>query len=354
MAFKAMIDRVSVNGTVRWGKEHLYYEANRRALRDRRKTALSIGSVGGVACLFMCAVFQTWLPIGLSAFAAIAAWRAARKPYLPLTEDTFERSWRKWLAANHPTVGLIERPPEVAVPPRISEEDMAHYSFDRAVICDRARTVDLLLANNFHFENNCAVLGVKGYPSATFHLVRTMLRKNPRLQVFVLHDATPEGCNLARRLAADPEWFKGIGYVIDVGVRPHHARAFRGAWREPDPIADKRGLLPGEEGWLKEHTFELAAIRPEQVIKRLFKSMAAHVVVGPRRDGGSTTVTIGDHHGHDDGPDPGVDASGSWTEGSDASGSWADGQSAGGSWGADMDSFGGDADASDGGGDSFG
>jgi hypothetical protein len=26
------------------------------------------------------------------------------------------------------------------------------------VICDRAQTVDVLLANNFHFENNCAVL----------------------------------------------------------------------------------------------------------------------------------------------------------------------------------------------------
>ena len=53
-------------------------------------------------------------------------------------------------------------------PKRTFDSDIADYSFDRAVICDRARTADLLIANNFHFENNCAVLSVDGYPPHAF------------------------------------------------------------------------------------------------------------------------------------------------------------------------------------------
>ena len=94
--------------------------------------------------------------------------------------------------------------------PRPLEPDLADYSFDRAVICDRARTVDLLLANNFHFENNCAVLSVDGYPPGPSRRCGPCSRRNPRLQVFALHDATPAAAALAHRLATDPEWFQGL------------------------------------------------------------------------------------------------------------------------------------------------
>ena len=107
-----------------------------------------------------------------------------------------------WERAHGKPPGLIVRPSAQAPsrPRRVLESDLADYSFDRAVICDRARTVDLLLANNFHFENNCAVLSIDGYPPGPFETVRTMLKRNPKLQVFALHDATVEGCTLAHRL----------------------------------------------------------------------------------------------------------------------------------------------------------
>ena len=91
--------------------------------------------------------------------------------------------------------GVIVRRQDVGTAaPRGAEPDLAHYSFDRAVICDRARTVDLLLANNFHFENNCAVLSVDGYPRGVFDTVLAMLRRNPRLRILL--------CTTARTPAA--------------------------------------------------------------------------------------------------------------------------------------------------------
>jgi hypothetical protein len=351
LAFKNMIDRVSANGTVRWGRDHLYYELCRGAIRKRRASAIGgyfFAAFGGV---FASAVMHSLAGLGLGVLIGAVNWSRARSPFVPLPTATFDTLFTRWQHAHPGKYGLIERPPEQRLPPQLSEEDMLHYSFDRAVICDRSSTVDLLLANNFHFENNCAVLGVKGYPKATFGLVRKMLRRNPRLQVFVLHDATEEGCNLARRLAADPTWFHRIGRVIDVGIRPHHAAAFKGAFRAPQgPVRSKLGLLPGEEQWLSKYNLELAAIRPEQVIKRLFKAMTAH----PLQPGGSVRFNVTtDDHNHEQ-VDQDVDASASWSDGADASGSWDDGVTASDSWSADMDSFGGDASDSDGGGDSFG
>src|SRR5204863_3046139 len=136
---------------------------------------------------------------------------------------TFERLWERWCSVHGTPAGVIVRKPQPDHP-AAAEPDLADYSFDRAVICDRARTVDLLLANNFHFENNCAVLSIDGYPPGPFETVRAMLKRNPGLQVFALHDATETGCRLAHRLATETAWFAGQARVVDVGLRPAHAR----------------------------------------------------------------------------------------------------------------------------------
>ena len=143
------------------------------------------------------------------------------------------------------------------------------------MICDRERTADILLANNFHFENNCAVLSVDGYPEAQFETVRAMLKRNPRLRVFALHDATPKGCRLAHTLATDSDWFAGQVPVTDVGLRPRQAQAFRGMFlpRGAQPVAAGGGLSASDAAWLSAQSLELAVIRPEQVLKRLYKAL---------------------------------------------------------------------------------
>ena len=115
-----------------------------------------------------------------------------------LDQAEFDGLWQKW----HQRARQPARPHRAQVEARAANDrrkaDLGDYSFDRAVICDRARTVDLLIANNFHFENNCAILSIGGYPKGPFELVRTMLKRNPKLQVFALHDAS------VRRLQARP------------------------------------------------------------------------------------------------------------------------------------------------------
>jgi hypothetical protein len=283
-AFHAAIEAVSSNGQMRWGVEHLYYEACRRHNHKRALTPI----VAAVAVLFQSFIAAMIVGVGLHRpkfvpplILAIIGGTAlvyflVRKSQkrVGITPDKFKSLWDRWKTAHGTPRGVIVRQPPPAKA-RAAEPDLADYSFDRAVICDRARSVDVLLANNFHFENNCAVLSVDGYPRGPFNTVLAMLRRNPKLEVFVLHDVTPAGCTLARRLAEDPDWFQGHARVVDVGLKARHAKPFAGLWQPA--VADRERLLatlPADDArWLTQYSLELAAIRPEQLLKRLFRSI---------------------------------------------------------------------------------
>jgi DNA-directed RNA polymerase subunit RPC12/RpoP len=326
-AFKSAIDAVSANGQIRWGVEHLYYELCRRLSKRTRPWAHfvfgAIVSTVVFAALGMAAliplVLVAWLVTGL------LVRRYGRPVTVVLDQSDFNRLWSKWQAAHGSPDGLIVRKAQQSAR-RAQEPDIGDYSFDRAVICDRARTVDLLLANNFHFENNCAILSIGGYPEGPFEVVRSMLKRNPKLQVFALHDASLAGCQLAYQLTSDERWFKGLVPVTDVGLRPRHAGPFKGLWQNASgvlPVAAEGAIDAEELRWLTSYVLELAAIRPEQVLKRLFRA------INRREESSSDSGSIGD-------------SGGSTSSNGD------------GSVHQDRDSFSADAGDSDGGADSFG
>lgn len=275
-AFEAAIDAVSAKGRLRWGVEHLYYEVCRRR---RRRGVPKIGAVLVFIVAFLLGIQSRSLLVGVATGAVAAGvfvWLMGRRvaSTVQITLAKFNTMWGHWRKTHGVPKGVIVRKGE-APAPRPAEPDLADYSFDRAVICDRARTADLLIANNFHFENNCAVLSVGGYPPGPFDTIRAMLRRNPRLQIFALHDATGAGCRLARQLATSPEWFQNLGAVTDVGLRPRHAGPFKGLYlpNPGGPVAAGDGITAKDAEWLSLYALELAAIRPEQVLKRLFRAI---------------------------------------------------------------------------------
>lgn len=280
-AFKSAIDSISPNGQVRWGVEHLYYELCRRI--RKRTFPWKIFIVTIVAGVVLMVLLNLAGPFPQSVLLVILAWlaiwflvrRYGGPRIVRLDQTAFEQLWQRWVTAHGNPPGVISRKPK-RDPARLQEADIGDYSFDRAVICDRARTVDLLIANNFHFENNCAILSIRGYPPGPFETVRTMLKRNPKLQVFALHDASTPGCQLAHTLANDPLWFKGQVPVTDVGIRPRHAGPFRGLFLpRPDEslVEPGQGISADERRWLNSYLLELAAIRPEQILKRLFRAI---------------------------------------------------------------------------------
>ncbi|MEN9665947.1 MAG: hypothetical protein RLZZ326_2310, partial [Planctomycetota bacterium] len=338
VAFQNAIAAVSAEGRVRWGVEHLFYVLDRRypkPLEHQKFFALpflwllTLGVAVAVVWLLTLGVAVavvdpalalvlavgavvlerlSWFPfmlllgvvwavvadIDIPALALalalavrivihlLSAW-FARRP--TLRRSRFERLYSRWEAEHGPPPGVIKRRPAAESTPEV-EADIGDYSFDRAVICDRARTVDLLLANNFHFENNCAILSVDGYPQGPFETVRSMLKRNRRLAVYALHDATPAGCRLARTLAQDLLWFAGSTTVIDVGLRPMQAAAIKGPFMNGNAkdVGTEPGLSAWEATWLAKHRLELAVISPEQIVKRLFRAINQPPTERPNAD----------------------------------------------------------------------
>ena len=296
MLFKNAIAAVSGGGRLRWGVEHLYYEVCRRlrpkfaAVQAFRTGLLAVVVATSAAILLLgdgTITVLTLVAPGLVAAAIVTARHLTRRadPYPKIDPAAFGALWDRWCRIHGTPEGVIQRRPMPAAPPATPlaamEPDIGDYSFDRAVICDRARTVDLLIANNYHFENNCAVLSVDGYPQGPFPVVMAMLKRNPKLQVYALHDATPAGCAMAHEVASNPAWFNGEIRVVDLGLRPGHAKPFLGLFQSP-PGGSRKDVLraPGisdtEALWLGAYALELAAIRPEQTLKRLFRGMRAH------------------------------------------------------------------------------
>lgn len=300
--FQRVIKDVSGANAVFFTERQLWYEFNRRLTRKVISASpgawvIGAGSVGGIA---LAVVSHTFWPLALITIPAAiggALMRARERragpplPHPKVAREGFRRSYLGRWASVHGGIEKLLPPVESQPPPAATPmpPDVAAFSFDRAVITDHAEIAAMLVANNFHFENNCAILSADGYPASIYGTVMTMLRRNPNLRVFVVHDASEEGCSLPLRLRGEEGFPDPSVRVLDLGLRPSHVQKMRavslpGASRTlPPPL---RALLsPEEAAWLERgESVELAVVRPAKLMRSLYQGFARADQFGP--DGG--------------------------------------------------------------------
>ena len=296
------------DGRIKFTTRHLYYELNRSVPRF---------SVDGRAGLFFLAWFLSpppilywliegktmplWLLFGLIIICA-ATWKKLH-PHRTTKLDAwlFRTYLSRWQEAHGAVKNMLPPYTENACASweLFASSDVFDYSFDRAVVTDNAEIAAMLVANNFHFENNCAVLSVDGFPGAQAETIMAMLRRNPNLTVVAVHDASKSGAQLSQTLRK-PHWFPDPSVkIIDVGLLPRHARKLRApvveaaavpariwtldarlaaADNSQQPCATHSAALylrPKDQVWLDQgHVIELATIRPAQLMQALFNAFA--------------------------------------------------------------------------------
>ena len=277
-AFEAAINAVSDTGAVRWLSSQLYFELMRRKIRKSptRLFVIGFGLALALALYFIATGSSPPLFLNFILFflgvTSLVNWGVGVNRFTSFSLSVFSKSLARWRIAHGKPRGIIDTRSSVN-PPRAIPSELLDYSFDRALICDRDDIVDFFIANNFHFENNCAILGFNRYPIHAFDAVLTMLRRNPRLIVVALHDATPQGCAMAQVLAQSESWFKGRARVVDVGLRPEHAKHFPGLrQRTRFPVSSGRGISESDAAFLSKYTLALDVVRPAQLIKRVFRA----------------------------------------------------------------------------------
>ena len=196
-----------------------------------------------------------------------------------LVNQTQSDEWlQRWQTANGALEKLLPAPRQEALPASIDPEVSA-YSFDRAIICDSDEIAQFLIANNVHFENNCAILSISGYPQSIFDTVIEMLRRNTDLKVYALHDANPAGVSLVHQLRTSPNWFADQAVTIfDLGISPRQILETRDMFVQQSPtmaqsarqLPDtvRQGLTAEELAWLDVGNFvELESFTPQRLLR---------------------------------------------------------------------------------------
>ena len=312
--FQAAIGAASGQGRLAFTARQLYYQALRpqvrREARGKRsgRGGLMLGIALAALVFFACGVVGRVVPLWVATLiagaiitGAFAIWAVAGgaadklphpSPRPPLSFARFQQDYLgRWQRAHGRIAKLLPDPSNAQGGGTTSAhaDELRHYSFDRLLVCDRAETAAFLLANNLHTETNTPIVSVDGYPQAAFARVLAMVRSNPNLQVFALHDADVAGCLLPLRLREDANWFPQPSVaIIDIGLRPRQVAANANAVSavqqdRPTTVPPDldRLLTRGERAWLATgHRAELAAVPPErllQIVYRAFTQSAGEI-----------------------------------------------------------------------------
>lgn len=218
-----------------------------------------------------------------------------------IEKQQFQSWMMRWTQINGPISKILPSPREENTAATVNP-DITAYSFDRLVVCDSPTIAQLLIANNFHFENNCAVLSITGYPQSIFDTTMQMLRRNPDLKVYALHDCSPHGIGLVHHLRTSANWFANSNVMIfDVGLLPRQIFASPNVFIQASeesaqaakqlPAAIRQDLSNTELKWLEAGKFvELESFTPQKLIQVLNRGIG-----GSRNlDDDSSLILVGD------------------------------------------------------------
>ena len=236
-------------------------------------------------------IYGTAALIGLSAFwlGFFQRKKANRSPETFLINAGQMLGWLdSWTRVNGSVAQLLPSVSNALPAQNIAPDpNVTNYSFDRLVVCQTDEIAQMLIANNFHFENNCAILSISGYPQRIFDTTMQMLRRNPELRVFAFHDCSPEGIKLAQELRTNPRWFPDETIVIvDIGLSPRQILAAKrdmfiqcsknsAQASQLLAISLRENLSKVELEWLDNGNFvELESFTPQQLIQVLNRSIA--------------------------------------------------------------------------------
>jgi hypothetical protein len=325
---KALAD-ISANETMYFTRRQLLYLLEKRLVRKARFSGFSCVTVfllmGGL-CLVAGAT--GYLLVGLAYFilAAIGIsyvyqW-LDRLPLQPqkttkgifITDAMLDIWLKRWELFNGSPARLLPPPsaPASLAPAATTaaDDDVTAYSFDRVLVCESVAIAQLLIANNIHFEHNCAVLSISGYPQAIFATTMAMLRRNPDLQVIALHDCSPSGVALTHKLRTSQDWSLDSTQVIfDLGMLPRQIAAARGqAYIQVSArFAQKAQILPQdvrqpltvtELQWLEAGYFvDLESFTPQKLMQIVSQGIARMQNLGEDVD--DNLILVGDVGGGD-------------------------------------------------------
>ncbi len=239
---KRAVVAASSNGTFKYLPAQLDHEISRRSQTltfkqrlSKRKLAFAI-FIAGILCI---------------TYLALSDWEVGVIPYAIIVLITYKSARKFWGRAT----GSSGRPKNARTALRRYEKvnpDAAKIdpgsidlndggkgdTFDRLLVCARPEYRDFYIANDFQLHHACHVLGPDDLETEEGRELFEILKKNPELDVFVVHDATPRGAKFADVVRSDQRWFDGAAgdKVLDLGMIADQLSLFESMLRPLTPV----------------------------------------------------------------------------------------------------------------------
>ncbi len=268
-------------------------KANRQIRQENVKNLKILSIIIFVFGIPLSIITKTFVGIiGSLCLGLITAWLSFTfKRQQSIIIDNFLVDRKDFLIWLNRWIDINYRPEKILASPRISITQVTSnprriaYDFDRVVVCDSPKIAQLLLKNNFHFENNCAVMAIDRYPQDIFAPIKEMLDRTSDLKVFAFHDCSPQGLKMIRHLRTEKIWFPDLAIpIICAGILPRHIM------NDPDKMisqsvasirssqqlaTDLRNILdPVELAWLDAGFYlELESFPPQELIQILQRAI---------------------------------------------------------------------------------
>jgi hypothetical protein len=295
--FDKLINDISANNTLFFTSAQLYYLINKRFNAGDRRSEKAVRFIfPPLIFIALVASIQEKdiLAIAISATFAVGTIFLYVKPnqnqsikrnQIIIDQIQFDEWLNRWNSINGLPKKILPIPTDNILPATPKPEVTA-YSFDRVIVCDTLQIAQLLISNNFHFENNCAILTIDGYPQSIFEITLKMLHRNPDLKVYALHSCSPSGIQLIHRLRTENNWFPDLSIpIIDVGILPRQiidnldllilqsAEAAKAS--EKIDLVIRNSLNPTELAWLDAgYYLELEFFSPRKLIRILQRAIS--------------------------------------------------------------------------------
>jgi hypothetical protein len=197
-----------------------------------------------------------------------------------ITQIQFQDWLERWNQTNPRTLEKLLPYPQSKTPWQGNPD-----RFQQIIICDRPAIAQLLIANNFALENNCAICDIDGYKLESWKKVKEAVEHHPELKIYVLHDATPEGARSISQLTTEPVFTIDLNVKIqDLGLWPRQLfknenilvqnshESSQQAKNLPESIKQK--LLIKELNWLDNGNFvELESFSYAKLREIIIKGM---------------------------------------------------------------------------------
>ena len=241
--FVATIARANQNETVYFTRNQLY------AAFVTKYGPSRWGTLYGGACISILGAFLTYFQIPIFGYLFLGIgvlttlWGLFIKPGF-VSRKQFENWINAWLQAGKNIPMLIEHPTLHQPPPDWEEKDIYDYGCEKLLIVQHDLMVDLLVLNNQHTEQRMLVLSESGYPNYLVAKVQELLADRPELPIFLLHDATREGMQMAERMKTRASWLDlSQSSFVDLGFTPEDFKMMErarnydsGRWKRELPM----------------------------------------------------------------------------------------------------------------------